>query len=114
MKPLCHANGRHHCRADTSMPRAMRRCDPGNGRRRGGGRAGDSNTPRSDNLRMEKVAYRTTLHGADGTLRYWLSRSPAERIAAVEELRRRHLGLTDDDVEPRLQRVCRVAQRQRG
>ena len=63
---------------------------------------------------MEKFVVRTTLHGLDGTLRYWRSRTPAERIAAVEELRRRHMGLAPDDAEPRLQRVCRVAQRQRG
>jgi hypothetical protein len=41
---------------------------------------------------------------ASDDLRYWLSRSVAERIAAVEQLRRGHEGVTAD-AEPRLQRV---------
>jgi hypothetical protein len=49
-------------------------------------------------------------------LRYWRARTPAERIAAVELLRRDlHLPLgAPADAEPRLQRVCRVVQRPRG
>jgi hypothetical protein len=46
-------------------------------------------------------------------LRYWLSRPVAERIAAVEQLRRDHEGVTAD-AEPRLQRVYRLVQRARG
>ena len=42
---------------------------------------------------------------------YWLSRPPAERLAAVETLRRRYYGWTDDESIPRLQRVCRVVDR---
>ena len=39
-------------------------------------------------------------------LEYWLSRPPAERVAAVEALRRQHYG------DPgRLQRVLRVVKR---
>jgi hypothetical protein len=40
-------------------------------------------------------------------LRWWLSRSAAERIAAVETLRQQYIA-ERFDVEPRLQRVCRV------
>jgi hypothetical protein len=46
-------------------------------------------------------------------LRYWLSRPVAERLAAVEQLRRDHEGVTTD-AEPRLQRGCRLVQRTRG
>ena len=39
-------------------------------------------------------------------LKYWLSKSPEERVAAVEFLRRQYHGNTE-----RLQRVARVIQR---
>lgn len=39
-------------------------------------------------------------------LKYWLSRSPEERVAAVEFLRRQYRGSTE-----RLQRVARIIQR---
>ena len=41
-------------------------------------------------------------------LAYWLSRSPAERVEAVEELMRQHHGDA-----ARLQRVARVLERPR-
>lgn len=43
---------------------------------------------------------------------YWLTRSPQERIAAVEELRRRVFGEVDDAAGPRLQRVHRFVNKQ--
>jgi hypothetical protein len=46
-------------------------------------------------------------------LRWWLSRPPEERIAAVEQLRRDHHQEQEGDAEPRLQRVCCVVQRAR-
>jgi len=46
-------------------------------------------------------------------LRYWLSRPPHERFAAVEQLRQQYIA-EHFDAEPRLQRVYRVTQRQRG
>ncbi len=39
-------------------------------------------------------------------LKYWLSKSPEERVAAVEFLRRQYHGSTE-----RLQRVARIIQR---
>ena len=39
-------------------------------------------------------------------LRYWLSRTPEERVAEVERLRRQRLG-----VLPRMQKVARLYQR---
>ena len=45
-------------------------------------------------------------------LSYWLSRPMAERVAAVEVLRRQaHASLPDSDAEPRLQKVLRVSPR---
>jgi hypothetical protein len=41
-------------------------------------------------------------------LRYWRARTPEERIAAVEILRREHWGITDANAEPAMERVCSV------
>ena len=70
----------------------------------------------SDNRAMTPAVRITRLKDrARDDLRYWLSRSVAERIAAVEQLRRDHWGESaDTDAEPRLQRVCRLVQRARG
>jgi len=48
------------------------------------------------------------LHESDArsNLEYWLSKTPEERISAVEELRRQWIG-----TEQRLQRVVRVIRR---
>jgi len=42
-------------------------------------------------------------------LEYWLSKTPEERISAVEELRRQYVGS-----EERLQRVVRVIKRKKS
>jgi len=42
-------------------------------------------------------------------LSYWLSKSPEERIAAVEYLRRQYYGST-----ARLQRIARVVERKKS
>ena len=55
---------------------------------------------------IEKQVFKRCLkdEAADGRdLAYWLSKTPAERIAAVEELRRQYHGDTE-----RLQRSVRV------
>ncbi|MED5621649.1 hypothetical protein [Ideonella sp. BN130291] len=59
---------------------------------------------------MEKVIHRTRRHAPSQDRQYWLSRSPEERLAALEVLRERRLAHLPD-AEQRLQRVCRVAQR---
>ena len=65
---------------------------------------------------MERVV--TKVHRSEeaaADLAYWLSRPMAERIAAVEELRQQaFVNQVPADAEQRLQRVCRVTQRQRG
>jgi hypothetical protein len=72
--------------------------------------------PGSENRQMERVVTRVKRSkqvAAD--LAFWRSRPVAERLAAVELLRRQALGITaNEDAEPRLQGVCRIAQRSRG
>ena len=41
---------------------------------------------------------------------YWLTRSPIERLAAQEEIRREH-HKSDDEPERRLQRVFQIVKR---
>lgn len=61
---------------------------------------------------MQRVIVKAAKQGQlQRDLAYWLSRSVVERFAAVEALRREAQGLGPDDVEPRLQRVCRVSPR---
>ena len=50
------------------------------------------------------------LYKDDSGLQYWLSRDPAERIAAVEIIRQRVFGGTDETRQG-LQRVCRIIRR---
>ncbi|MGN6528793.1 MAG: hypothetical protein ACTHL8_20560 [Burkholderiaceae bacterium] len=57
---------------------------------------------------MIKTAVVTSLRAKPSDRAYWMSRPMAERIAAVETLRRQHAG-GNSDVEQGLQRVCRVA-----
>ncbi len=56
---------------------------------------------------MVREVSRRRLHDARGDAEHWRGRPPAERLAAVEDLRRRHHGW-DDAPRPRLQRVCRL------
>ncbi|MFT3852827.1 MAG: hypothetical protein QM733_08835 [Ilumatobacteraceae bacterium] len=62
--------------------------------------------------KIATVIIRRSLHDPDDELAYWLSRPVEERIAAVEVLRRRVFGISDDTATgSRLQRVCRVVRR---
>ena len=56
---------------------------------------------------MALVVNRVKLHEGDSELEYWLSREPAERIAAVEIIRQRVFGGADETRQG-LQRVCRI------
>jgi hypothetical protein len=63
---------------------------------------------------MALVVHRASVDRTDTTdddLDFWLSKPVAERIAAVEVLRRRVFGGDSDATGSRLQRVCRVVQR---
>ena len=61
-------------------------------------------------MNVEKVVAKVGLAEESTDLAFWLSKSPAERIAAVEVLRIQMRG-DDDAVGQRLQRVCLVTQR---
>jgi hypothetical protein len=56
---------------------------------------------------MKKVIRVVSLKNQPSDYEYWLSRPVAERLDAIEALRRQYLEFTKN-VEPRLQRVCRV------
>jgi hypothetical protein len=68
-----------------------------------------------DNMPMDRtITLVSTKSQAAADLAYWLGRSMAERIAAVETLRNAASDApATPNAEQRLQRVCRVAQRQR-
>ena len=55
---------------------------------------------------IKKVIQRHDLGSQSGDLKYWLSRPPAERVAAVDFLRKQQIGNSE-----RLQRTARVVER---
>ncbi len=57
---------------------------------------------------MEKVIRIVHLREGSYDLAFWLSKTPQERIAAMEMLRQQYAALKG--IEPRLQRVCRIAE----
>lgn len=67
-----------------------------------------------DNLsdfRMDKTAFSVvSLSQADDEVAYWLTKTPQERLRAMELMRQTLYGYTPDSA--RLQRVLTVAQRQ--
>lgn len=70
--------------------------------------------PTSDKQGMRRIVKLVSKHQQPAAdLAFWLSRPMAERMAAVEALRVHAMNPPGSfDVEPRLQRVCRVAERQ--
>lgn len=56
---------------------------------------------------MEKVVKITTLKEQTTDFAYWATKSPTERLEAVELLRQQYFSF-NKNVQPRLQRVCRV------
>ncbi len=56
---------------------------------------------------MEKVVTIVPLKNQPSDYQYWLTRSVADRLDAIELLRRQYLEMAQN-VEPRLQRVCHV------
>jgi hypothetical protein len=90
--------------------------------RRSDGLPTDTNPGYGDNQAMERVITHASRHSQQARdLQWWLSRPMAERLAAVEALRREALRSESTidtepearDAEPRLQRVCRIVARQR-
>src|SRR5262249_11608314 len=59
---------------------------------------------------ISKVVTRRRLHEPDPTRAWWRSRTPAERLAHLQELRCEYYGWSDG-AGPRLQRVHRILRR---
>jgi len=56
---------------------------------------------------IERVVNKHPLKSPPSELQYWLSKTPTERVAAVEVLRRQVIG-EYSGTESRLQRVCTI------
>lgn len=62
---------------------------------------------------MEKVIRKTTTKEQQSDLEYWLTKTPQERLAALEFLRQQNINF-NKNVQPGLQRVCRVISQKPG
>jgi hypothetical protein len=61
---------------------------------------------------IQKIVKKHSLHDFSETeedLKYWLSKTPEERLAAVEYLRRQYYGSASG-----FQRIARIVKRSRG
>jgi len=56
---------------------------------------------------MEKVIKKTSTKEQQSDLEYWLKKTPQERLDALEFLRQQYMNF-NKNVQPRLQRVCKV------
>lgn len=62
---------------------------------------------------MEKVIKKTTLKDSSSDLKYWLKKSPQERLDALEFLRQQYINF-NKNAQPGLQRVCKVTNQKPG
>ncbi len=62
---------------------------------------------------MEKVVTIRSLKDSQNDYAYWLTKTPAERIAAIELLRQHYLAFLKDAPQ-RLQRVYRIVELSRS
>lgn len=62
---------------------------------------------------MEKVIRKTSTKEQQSDLEYWLTKTPQERLDALEFLRQQYLNF-NKNVQPRLQRVCTVTNQKPG
>lgn len=60
---------------------------------------------------MEKVVHKFNLGEEPSDLQYWLTKTPQERLSALESLRDLYIKLTNNGIKPRLQRVYTVTKR---
>jgi hypothetical protein len=60
---------------------------------------------------MEKVVHKYKLGEEPSDLEYWLTKTPQERLAALEEIRDLSIKLTNNGIKPRFQRVYRSFKR---
>ena len=57
---------------------------------------------------IQKVVVKQQMKNEPSQVGYWLSRSPGERIAALESIRREYNDWKYTDAEQRFQRVYRI------
>jgi len=62
---------------------------------------------------MEKVLKITSVKAQQSDYSYWMTKSPQERLAAIEFLRQQYIKYKDD-IQPRLQRVYRITNQKQG
>ncbi len=54
---------------------------------------------------MEKVVHKYNLGEEPSDMQYWLTKTPQERLSALEELRDLHIKLAFNGVKPKFQKV---------
>ena len=62
---------------------------------------------------MEKVLKITTVNEKQSDYTYWKTKSPQERLAAIEFLRQQFVD-HQNDFKPGLQRLCKVTNRKQS
>ena len=65
---------------------------------------------RNSESKMARVVVKSTVHDQPDDSEFWNSKSMTERVAAVEILRQRWIGV-NDGTRQGLQRVCRIIHR---
>jgi hypothetical protein len=60
---------------------------------------------------MEKVIKKLKLGEESNDLSYWLTKTPQERISALEEIRDLTTRLLNNGIKPGFQRVCTIIKR---
>lgn len=60
---------------------------------------------------MEKVVHKYNLGEEPSDMQYWLTKTPQERLSALESLRDLYIKLTNNGIKSRLQRVYTVIKR---
>ncbi len=56
---------------------------------------------------MEKVLKITSVKEKQSDYSYWLTKSPLDRLAAIEFLRQQFINY-QNDLQPGLQRICKI------
>ncbi len=64
--------------------------------------------------KIVRVAVKTKLNEKSSDFSFWQSRSYAERLGALEEIRREYNDWKYSDAEQRFQRVYRIVKLKRG
>lgn len=60
---------------------------------------------------MEKVIRKLKLGDDSDDLNYWLTKTPHERLRALEEIRDLTIRLMNNGIKPGFQRVCTIIKR---